>query len=496
MKKLILDELARLSSIDVNYTYLWKMENFQSNQKGPISPIPAGALIDGTIPKVIKASELIPDPQAKAELLNQVLSVRERLSKDMDMCSRNLTDINFGECWAALPSVSVRGLPYLVKGSECDDQIIEEWGSSSTKVLKKFFKADYLITTPGTRFQGSPGWEIAKARIINIPEIVYQYPSNGFYMTIKKELIKVPSMVGWLDPKQREEKILKMWKYGYDNNYIPIPLDFRAFDTKMFPEFRIAITHMLLDVFKPSPALERIKKQYEKLYKNQYLCVPDRESAVNLYKVDNLLGSGIANTQADGSMLNLTLQHYLCMKLGFVPPKELGLTLGDDAVIWVPMEIYQKLGYEGVLREWQKALDPLNMEIHVKKKYPDAVIFFLQKLYVPEAGIIGEYSIVRNIDSIVWAEHYREKIPGVHNHMALEVIGQISTMNNSMDGNGKTTLKNIIHIAVREWLKVDKALTYLARVASKTKEPENALFGYLVRCVGGIDAAIRACGGR
>lgn len=67
----------------------------------------------------------------------------------------------------------------------------------------------------------------------------------------------------------------------------------------------------------------------------------------------------------------------------------------------MPNEIFNKLGYEGVLSHWEKALKPLNMAIHVKKKYPLPQVMFLQRLYVPEDDIIGEYSLVRNVDSLV-----------------------------------------------------------------------------------------------
>lgn len=483
-KKLVLKELEELSVKDNNFRDLWEMENFQSLQKGPISPISARALVAGTIPKIVKASSIAPKPAAAADLLSQVAKVEERYKKYMNFESIDLTVINFGEEWMKLPKDSVRGLPYLLKGKEIDHEIVREYGNPIKKVLKKFRELDYLITTPGTRFQGSPKWDDAKVRLINIPSVDYQYLKNGLYQHIKVEMIKLPQMCGWLNPADRDKQIVKMWKRGRELGYTPIPIDFRAFDSKMFPEFRLAVTYLLLKVFKPSQQLDLIKSKLKELYFNQYLLAPSDECVLTLYPVDNLLGSGVANTQADGSTLNMVLQTYLCDKLGYQQPDDLGLTLGDDAVIWVPDNIMNELGYEGVLTFWQKCLDPLNMEIHIKKKYPAPAIFFLQKLYMPDKGIIGEYSIVRNIDSMVWAEHFREPIEGVHNHMALETIGQISTLNNSYDGLGKTTLKSIIPIFVREWLKVDQALTYLAQKSSKTKYPEGSLFGYLIESGG------------
>lgn len=117
----------------------------------------------------------------------------------------------------------------------------------------------------------------------------------------------------------------------------------------MFPEFRAAVSNLLLDVFKPSKDLDVIRTHLTKLYYNQYLCAPTIESTVSFLPVDNLLGSGIANTQADGSTLNYVLQSYLCSVIGFDQPAEFGLTLGDDAVIFIPKKTVEKYGYEGVL---------------------------------------------------------------------------------------------------------------------------------------------------
>ena len=71
----------------------------------------------------------------------------------------------------------------------------------------------------------------------------------------------------------------------------------------------------------------------QKVLKNQFLIAPTRENPINLYSVPNLLASGVANTQADGSTMNAALQVYLAECMKFDQPTQLGLTLGDDAVI-------------------------------------------------------------------------------------------------------------------------------------------------------------------
>lgn len=101
----------------------------------------------------------------------------------------------------------------------------------------------------------------------------------------------------------------------------------------MFPEFRFGVSKLLLKVFQDTPELNEIVTHLQLLYNNQFLCGPTNQSTITFLPVDNLLGSGIANTQADGSTLNAVLQSYLCSKLGYEQPIDLGLTLGDDAVI-------------------------------------------------------------------------------------------------------------------------------------------------------------------
>lgn len=156
---------------------------------------------------------------------------------------------------------------------------------------------------------------------------------NGIYKTIRDSLIKVPSMSGWLSPHERDKAIVDMCIRGMEKGLTPIPIDFRAFDSRMYPEFRFGVTKLLLNLFCNTSDREIIVSHINKLYHNQYLCAPSKTSNINFYSVNNLLGSGIANTQADGSTLNMALQCYLCASLQYEQPDDLGLTLGDDAVI-------------------------------------------------------------------------------------------------------------------------------------------------------------------
>lgn len=124
-----------------------------------------------------------------------------------------------------------------------------------------------------------------------------------------------------------------MCRLGESLDLVPIPIDFRKFDSRMFPEFRTGVTQLLLKVFRDCDDLNTISNHIQMIYENQLLCGPSKQSVITFYPTDNLLGSGIANTQADGSTLNAVLQSYLCRTINWEQPSELGLTLGDDAVI-------------------------------------------------------------------------------------------------------------------------------------------------------------------
>ena len=107
-------------------------------------------------------------------------------------------------------------------------------------------------------------------------------------------------------------------------------------------------------------------------------------------------------------------------------------------------------GYNKTLEYIKKELlNPMFMDSHDKKAYPEPKLLFLQKLYSPREGIIGEYSIVRSIDSLVYAEQYRRAIEGVNNLNALETIGQITVMNNPMTGVGSTSLKRFMPLVIK-----------------------------------------------
>lgn len=96
------------------------------------------------------------------------------------------------------------------------------------------------------------------------------------------------------------------------------------------------------------------------------------------------------------------------------------------------MSILEKFGgYEGTLKYIkEKILNPLGMDSHDKKAYPNDRLLFLQNLYDPVDGILAQYPTTRTIDSFMFGETFRSNIEGIKNHNALDTIGQITIVNN------------------------------------------------------------------
>lgn len=292
-------------------------------------------------------------------------------------------------------------------------------------------------------------------RLINIPSVHYQYFITGIYQTLKTEFVKVPAMAGWLEPEERVKIIVDMYNKAKDIGLIPIPLDFRKFDTRMLPQFKHAVTSMFLDYFHDTPERQQIKEQVRQLYLNQYLVAPLGKDHLNMIELPRLFASGMTNTQMDGSAMNNSLANFIMMRLGIseediIRIGTFRLTLGDDLVLWLPKSMVDEHTYGGILKKIQEALDDLGMVVHVDKRYPLPQVMFLQHLYVPEHDIIHEYSLVRNIDSLVYAEKFHHPIEGIKNLIALDTIGQISTLNQSMLGKGEVSLKKVCPLVVRK----------------------------------------------
>lgn len=495
LKELLLQSLVKKAARDPRYQGLVDLEKFQFNQKGPVSPVEARFLIDEVLPKIHDSSMNIVDVFNDPDLVESVHEVDEILNSLGLYNQIELNSINFAEKFKELPSSSVRGLPFLKKGKDVDDTIIKEYGSDLPSVLRVFLSIDYLVATLGLRLQGSPGTDPAKVRAIFIPLVQYVYFMNGVYKTVQ-DLFKNnwDCFLAWKDPVERDKGIIKMVDNCLSNDWRMLSLDYRQYDMHLPPALRFAATNLVFKCFKDNPHKKTILNKINQLYHNQYLCAPYGNDPLSLIKVDNQLMSGVPNTQLDGSLINLILQRFIARKLGYKIPSNWGLALGDDTGLPIPLSILEKFGgYEKTLKYIkEEILNPLGMDSHDKKAYPNDNLLFLQNLYQPQDDILAQYSILRTVDSLVWAEQFREEIEGIKNSNALETIGQITIVNNPVVTFGSVNEIPEVKILIRRWLEVDNAFFSLAQECLSRGNPVNYLMNYLISASGGRDVIVRA----
>lgn len=480
---------------DSRYFGLEQLEGFQTNQKGPVAPIDKNTFIDKTMPALIEASSVNLNSIMTDKDLVESISEVDSILKDMGFYGKlDYYNIDFAEKLNELPSSSVRGLPFLGKGKDVDEDIIKEYGNDLTSVLRVFFEIPFLLATPALRYQGSPGKDPAKVRCINIPCMGYTYPMNGIYKSVQEIFKNWVCFAAWLEPNERNSKINDMVIKIRKKNWRILSLDYRQYDAHLCPELRLEATKLVLKCFKNTEISEKIIAKLDQLYHNQYLCAPTSKDVISLVKLDNQLLSGISNTQLDGSLINLILQRFIARKFGYSIPMDEGLALGDDTGLPMPVEIIEKNGgYENVLKIIKEdILNKFGMDSHDKKAYPNDNLLFLQNLYQPQDDIIAQYSICRTIDSLVWSEQFRENIIGVKNHNALETIGQITIVNNPVFTMGKINEIEVTKFVLRRWLQIDDALLHLCHECLSRSNPVNYLMNYLISASGGKDVIVRA----
>lgn len=132
------------------------MEIYQYNQKGPMAPINGSTIVDDVIPGIEQNSAKRPTHHGEAELLKHIAIVEKRYAKYINFRSKHITSLDFENAWLSLPSSSVRGIPFLQKGSDIDSLITRLFGKTVKPALNQFKQVKSLITTPGLRIQGSP----------------------------------------------------------------------------------------------------------------------------------------------------------------------------------------------------------------------------------------------------------------------------------------------------------------------------------------------------
>lgn len=472
---------------------LLTFETFQADQKGPTSPTTLDQLVGGggILGKLIFKQPFDFDSSTKTILEEVISDIQKYLGK---FEVGDISTIDFSQSWKELPSTTVRGFPFHALGRDSDDKILQLGGSTFSSALEYFKSSNQNLTFPGYRIQGKPAPGPAKIRWVSVPAVSYQYINVGLYKDSMRRLKLAPMFAGWVEPNQRIQIIRNMLKLASDSKKKIIALDYSGFDTNIHPFLRDAANRIMLSCFNFNSALAEYQK-FQSLYNNnQFAVLPDPNGlssqqlypGVALVSANYQLLSGVINTQHDGSLINAIIQGYIAKRLGFDLDWDLVLVLGDDAGFQVPETILDDMGYSGVLKEISNIVKELGFEVHPKKAYPTTQLIFLQKLWDVGQNLISVGTWARTISSFVFKENYPKRIPGIQSLPALEIIGQISMLNEAFSG-GEVDLRDFAKTFVEEWLMEDDGLYWVInRLRDEYGSSFNGdvLFRRLVRMTG------------
>lgn len=457
------------------------MEQFQANQKGPTGPITESQFYSDVTEKFLS----LPSYSYNDEVRNHLERIWNQLqSKLLKWVSFDASSIAFDLSWRELPNVTVRGLPYHDLGKNVDEEIIQRGGRSLYSAINYFKTESDILSFPGYRIQGKPRTKGAKIRLINIPPVSYQYINVGLYKASMSQLKYHPAFSGWLEPVSRQASIQRQLKLAKDRDMTFISLDFSSFDQSCSSYLRKLVNNFIVEA-DVSRSLRDYKSHFDLLSDNQWLVIPGR-NGYELTNANDLLLSGVINTQHDGSLINMLVQAYIAEKLGFEFDPELSLVLGDDVGFCVPNKYLKRMGYKSLLEKMNTEAEKIGFHIHTDKAYPLSQLIFLQKLYVPEQNIIGLGSWARSLYSFCYKERFSKPIKGVYSLPALELISQISIICEAFGSERGVNHSDFANRMVDEWLKVDDLLVACCQELQKTN-PDwdgNSLFSLLTKLVG------------
>lgn len=510
----VMKAVSQRAARNPNYKELYIFENFQLDQKGPVKKVNVDRLLD-SVSTVIEnsSSEII-----SKEGMGHIDKASERLIKQLDneglRNSIHASDIQPAYAWSTMAHSKSRGIPWLVKGNmivwydgseiTVDDAIIRTYGNDMSDIVRRTANLSFIVGMIGVRLQGQPDPNPAKVRIIFMPEIPEQYALRAVQLPIQ-ELLKRKSQLGyaWADPDKYWTNMGKAMS-SQNDKYFYVSLDYSKFDTRSSWYIRNKAFECLLGVIldEKIPWKMELIDAIKRLWVQQYMLVPNKKGNVELVQVANLLTSGDVFTQLLGNVINRIYQFAIAEALGYDIPDTIGNQLGDDTLLAVKKEILIKLGgYAKLLAKVEEIIETWGSKMNLKKQYPSILTsIFLQRAYNYPIGIIGEYSLIRAIDSLVWAENPRMAIDGVKNLDALETIGQFSVLNNIIMSQGKVTNKDLLlTIILPAWLTVDDALRglvsdSLAKAKGDFRLAGAYAFAYLVAATGGKQSVAEGLG--
>lgn len=456
------------------------MEQFQMTQKGPTGPIKKSQFMTDVVEKFSH----LPQFSIPMDKIGTLRKLWENIKSDLlKYVSFDASIIRYDLMWKELPNQTVRGFPYHRIGADVDEKIIGEGGSTLSQALSYFLSSQQLISFPGYRIQGKPLSKGAKIRLINIPAVSYQYINVGLYKTSMDKLKNHPAFSGWLDPVARSISIQKQINQCKSLDYSFISLDFSSFDQTCGSELRKMVNELIVEA-DVSRSLSEYKKHYDKLCDEQFLVVP-QASGFDIKNASGMLFSGVINTQHDGSLINMLVQAYVAYRLGFQFNPNLSLVLGDDVGFAVPNKYLKSIGYKNLLIKINEYANEIGFTVHTGKAYPNSDLIFLQKLYVPDQDIHALGSWARALSSFVYKERFTKKVKGVYSLPALELISQISILNEAYGSENGTNHGKFGDRVAEVWLQVDDFLVSCCQQVEKVNPSFNGddLFKFIIKLV-------------
>lgn len=459
-----------------------RFEKYQSQQKGPTAPVTKEHILKAF--EGINQTVAINIDQQDIRLLKQSAA---NLSDYLNhFCKYSVKNVNFEEAWKALPSTTVRGFPYNGLGRDVDQNIMQDAGNTLESVLSFTKSMSQDVAFLGWRIQGKPVAEGPKLRPVFIPSIYSQYILTGLVHYSMSLLKHAPLFAGWQDPITRHSTILKMLTEAQSSGFKIIQLDYSKFDQRFAPIFREMALDISLAHLREKDIAERIKEAVWPYYAEQFALFPavegikaDIEQAALIDLVNQLL-SGRKVTQEDGSKVNAILQGYLAAQLGYDLNYNWCLVLGDDAGFPVPISLLKSEGYVKVLERIEELLAPTGFIMNAKKAYPTDELIFLQKLYNLDINIEGVGSWARSLFSFIFRENFPKHIEGISSIAIMEIISQLSIMNEAFARSG-ASVNDFGKKFAQIWINEDDGLRFLLQKFSEKSNSPHEFFKYLIK---------------
>lgn len=467
-------KLGRLASDALT---VW--EEFQSQQKGPTAPVAKSDIQKSVFDDLSNIADYDINEvvyQGCEEIIDDLFRFFGRLA------DVKLSTINFKDAWSELPSTTVRGFPFHDVGRNVDERIKELGGSTYKEAFKYFSQCTQNVCFPGWRIQGKPWPGPAKVRIVNIPTVYYQYLMVGITKRLMSQLKASPIFDGWKSEDERASNLYNAIIDADRDGFTLIQLDYSKFDRKFHPKLRNLIWQKFASRFDDHEFARDFINSYTNYSNNQSIFIGSISSYGEYSNIPlpYQLLSGVIDTQLTGSVCNCILQGYIARKLGYQIPWKYVRALGDDAVFPVPNDLLIRVGYTEVLKLISAAVSDLGFTINAGKAYPTKDVAFLQKLYVPEAGIKACGTWARSIASFMYKEKFAKPIQGIQSIQTLEIISQVSIISQAYS-YGEIDLRDFSIFFADWWVQEDDLLRHLLQKYKSTSgATANGFFQFLI----------------